>query len=150
VTRVLLRFLGGDRAGEANPLAGARGAQDSEAAKLCALSATILTREADTGGPRVFCISHTLGASFRFNRADADARFLKAFPGLQRRERRAASVILESCVREAAAPSHLARRPNWIRSWRNSGASRISLLRHYTALDPLKLWHSLGGDKESK
>lgn len=117
--RVLLKFLGKDRAGQANPLAGAGGMPESEAARVCALSATILVREPDDDGPRVFCMSRALGGTFRFSRGEADARIRRAFPSLSRSELRTASGVLEARVREAAAPTRQAMRANWVNSWRD-------------------------------
>jgi hypothetical protein len=116
--RVLLRFLGRDRAGQANPLAGAGGINESAAARTCALSASLLVREPDDDGPRVFCMSRALGGTFRFCRGEVEARLRRAFPSLRHSELRAAAGILEARVREAMAPLRQVQKRSWVHGWR--------------------------------
>jgi hypothetical protein len=82
-------------------------------------AASIIVREPNDDGPRVFVMTPALRGSFCFTREEADYRIRLAYPDLPDAEVARGVRHLESLVRQAAMPPRAEReRSSWVHGWR--------------------------------
>jgi hypothetical protein len=94
------------------------GASALEAARATVLTASLVVREPDDNGARVFVMCPGLGGSFRYDREEARKRIARHFCDLSSADTKRIENLIHTRFLQAIGPRRKRKAESWVNRWR--------------------------------